>query len=71
MATATAPKAPVLGGSKKEVSLETSVFAVEVKPHLVHETVRAELNAARAGTRGAKSRGFVAGARRARAGPAQ
>ena len=63
MATATAPKAPVLGGSKKEVSLETSVFAVEVKPHLVHETVRAELNAARAGTRGAKSRGFVAGGR--------
>jgi large subunit ribosomal protein L4 len=60
---ATAPKAPVLGGSKKEVSLEASVFAAEVKPHLVHETVRAELNAARSGTRGAKSRGFVAGGR--------
>jgi large subunit ribosomal protein L4 len=29
----------------------------------VHETVRAELNAARAGTRGAKSRGLVAGGR--------
>ncbi len=53
----------MLGGSKKEVSLEPSVFAVEVKPHLVHETVRAELNAARAGTRGAKSRGLVAGGR--------
>jgi large subunit ribosomal protein L4 len=63
MATATAPKAPVLGGAKKEVSLEAAVFAVEVKPHLVHETVRAELNAARAGTRGAKSRGLVAGGR--------
>jgi large subunit ribosomal protein L4 len=68
MATATAPKAPLLsvsnvGGSKKEVSLEASVFAVEVKPHLVHETVRAELNAARAGTRAAKSRGLVAGGR--------
>jgi large subunit ribosomal protein L4 len=63
MATATAPKAPVLGGAKKEVSLEASVFAVEVKPHLVHETVRAELNAARAGTRAAKSRGLVAGGR--------
>jgi large subunit ribosomal protein L4 len=62
MATA-APKAPVLGGGKKEVSLETAVFAAEVKPHLVHETVRAELNAARAGTRGAKSRGLVAGGR--------
>jgi large subunit ribosomal protein L4 len=34
-----------------------------VKPHLVHETVRAELNAARAGTRGGKSRGLVAGGR--------
>ena len=63
MAT-TAPKAPVLGGSKaKEVSLEASVFAADLKPHLVHETVRAELNAARAGTRGGKSRGLVAGGR--------
>jgi large subunit ribosomal protein L4 len=58
-----APKAPVLGGAKKEVSLEEAVFAAEVRPHLVHETVRAELNAARAGTRGAKSRGLVAGGR--------
>lgn len=64
MAAATAPKAPVLGGAKeKQVSLEASVFAVEVKPHLVHETVRAELNAARAGTRSAKTRGLVAGGR--------
>ena len=63
MATATAPKAPVLGAAKKEVSLEASVFAVEVKPHLVHETVRAELNAARAGTRAAKNRALVAGGR--------
>ena len=48
-----APKAPVLGGSKaKEVTLEESVFGAELKPHLVHETVRAELNAARAGTQG-------------------
>jgi large subunit ribosomal protein L4 len=63
MATAT-PKAPVLGGSQaKEVALDSTVFAVELKPHLVHETVRAELNAARAGTRGAKSRGLVAGGR--------
>jgi len=36
---------------------------VEPKPHLVHEAVRAELNARRAGTRGAKSRGLVAGGR--------
>lgn len=61
---AASPKAPVLGGAKqKDVSLEASVFAVEVKPHLLHETVRAELNASRAGTRGAKSRGLVAGGR--------
>jgi len=58
-----ATKAPVIGGSKKDVSLDETVFAVELKPHLVHETVRAEMNAARAGTRGSKSRGFVAGGR--------
>ena len=61
-----APKAPVLdnaGKSAKSVSLEEAVFGIEPKPHLVRETVRAELNAARAGTRGAKSRGLVAGGR--------
>jgi large subunit ribosomal protein L4 len=57
------PKAPVLGGTKKEVSLDEAVFAAEVKPHLVHEAVRAELNAARQGTRAAKSRGMVSGGR--------
>jgi len=60
---AAAPKAPVIGGAKKELSLDPSVFAAELKTHLVHETVRAELNAARAGTRGSKSRGLVAGGR--------
>ena len=61
-----APKAPLLDGAgnkSKDVTLEESIFAAEVKPHLVHETVRAELNAARAGTRAAKSRGLVAGGR--------
>jgi large subunit ribosomal protein L4 len=58
-----APKAPVIGGSKKEVSLDETVFASELKQHLVHETVRAEMNAARAGTRGTKSRGLVSGGR--------
>jgi len=57
-----APKAPVIG-STKSVTLEEGVFAVDVKPHLVHETVVAEQNEARAGTRGAKSRGMVAGGR--------
>jgi large subunit ribosomal protein L4 len=50
-------------GSQKTVTLEEGVFAVEVKPHLVHETVVAEQNEARAGTRAAKSRGMVAGGR--------
>jgi large subunit ribosomal protein L4 len=61
-----APKAPVLdGGGKasKQVTLEDAIFGAELKPHLVHETVRAELNARRAGTRGAKSRGLVSGGR--------
>ena len=61
-----APKAPVLdstGKKSKDLTLEAAVFGVEVKPHLVHETVRAELNADRAGTRGAKTRGLVAGGR--------
>jgi large subunit ribosomal protein L4 len=58
-----APKAPVLGGPKKEVSLDEAVFGAEIKPHLVHEAVRAELNARRQGTRAAKSRGLVAGGR--------
>ena len=46
-----APKASVLGSSKT-VTLEEGVFGAEVKPHLVHETVRAEQNTARAATRG-------------------
>jgi large subunit ribosomal protein L4 len=61
-----APKASVLDGagkSSKQVTLEEGVFGVDVKPHLVHEAVRAELNARRAGTRAAKSRGLVAGGR--------
>jgi large subunit ribosomal protein L4 len=59
-----APKAPLLGASaKKDVTLEEAIFAAEVKPHVVHEAVRAELNADRRGTRAAKSRGLVAGGR--------
>jgi large subunit ribosomal protein L4 len=58
-----APKAPLLGGAKKDVSLDEAIFGADVKPHLVHEAVRAELNARRQGTRGAKSRGLVSGGR--------
>jgi large subunit ribosomal protein L4 len=55
----------VAGKASKQVALDGDVFGadVEPKPHLVHETVRAELNAQRAGTRGAKSRGLVSGGR--------
>jgi large subunit ribosomal protein L4 len=59
-------KAPVLdaaGKRTRDASLEATVFGAEVKPHLLHEAVRAELNARRAGTRAAKSRGLVAGGR--------
>ena len=55
-----APKAPVLdlsGKKAKDVTLAEVVFAAEIKPHLVHEAVRAEAAAARSGTRAAKSRG--------------
>jgi large subunit ribosomal protein L4 len=55
-------KAPVLG-SKTEVNVDEAVFGAEVKPHLVHEAVRSELNAHRQGTRAAKSRGMVSGGR--------
>ncbi len=59
-----APKAPLLGGSAaKDVALEEAIFGAEVKPHLVHETVRAELNARRAGTRAVKNRSLVSGGR--------
>ena len=58
-----APKAPLLGGAKQDVSLEESVFGAEVKPHLVHEAVRAELAADRSATRAVKTRGMVAGGR--------
>jgi len=61
-----APKVPLLDGSgkkAKDLTLDESVFGADVKPHLVHEAVRAELNASRAATRGVKSRGLVAGGR--------
>ena len=60
------PKAPVLdaeGKQTRELALDEAVFAAEVKPHLVHEAVRAEQNARRAGTSATKSRGLVSGGR--------
>jgi large subunit ribosomal protein L4 len=61
-----AVKAPLLdaaGKKSKDVTLEDAVFGAELKPHLVHEAVRAELNADRAATRGVKTRGLVSGGR--------
>jgi large subunit ribosomal protein L4 len=61
-----APKAPVLdasGKKAKDVTLAEAVFAADVKPHLVHEAVRAEAAAARSGSHAAKSRGLVSGGR--------
>jgi len=58
-------RAPLLklGKAAGEVSLSENAFAVEAKPHLLHQAARAELAAARQGTRGTKSRGLVAGGR--------
>jgi large subunit ribosomal protein L4 len=63
MASVNAPLLDATGKKSKDFELEEAIFGAEVKPHLVHEAVRAELNADRAGTRGAKSRGLVSGGR--------
>ena len=55
-------KAPLLGKAGT-VDVEDAIFGAEVKPHLVHEAVRAEQNARRAGTVATKSRGLVSGGR--------
>jgi len=55
--------APVLGSKGGTRELDDAVFAAEVKSHLVHEAVRAEANARRAGTAQTKSRGMVSGGR--------
>ena len=60
---AKAPQFDASGAKTKDVTLDDAVFAVEIKPHLVHEAVRAELNAQRAGTSATKSRGLVSGGR--------
>jgi large subunit ribosomal protein L4 len=61
-----AVNAPLLGndGKKsKDVALDEAIFGSEIKPHLVHEAVRSEQNAQRAGTSATKSRGLVSGGR--------
>jgi large subunit ribosomal protein L4 len=61
-----APKVPLLdaaGKKSKDVTLEEGVFAAEVKPHLVHEAVRAEFAEHRSGTKSVKNRSRVSGGR--------
>ena len=61
-----APKAPLIdasGKKTKDVVLADAVFSAVVKPHLVHEAVRAETAAARRGTQSTKSRALVSGGR--------
>jgi large subunit ribosomal protein L4 len=53
------PRAPRLGGGN--VTLDDAVFAVKFNGPLVHEVVRAELNALRQGTAATKTRGNVSG----------
>jgi large subunit ribosomal protein L4 len=53
-------KAPILGGSKT-VGLDDAAFGVRFNGQLVHESVRAELNARRQGTASTKTRGLVSG----------
>ena len=52
--------APILGGSKK-VKLDASAFGARWSGQLVHDSVRAELNARRQGTASSKTRGEVSG----------
>jgi large subunit ribosomal protein L4 len=53
------PRAPKLGGG--DVTLDDAAFTAKFNGPLVHETVRAELNALRQGTAATKTRGNVSG----------
>ena len=55
-----APKAQVLGQKSGKADLDAAVFGETFHMSLVHETVRAELNARRRGTSSTKTRGEVA-----------
>jgi large subunit ribosomal protein L4 len=56
------PDAPILGGPKtKKVKLDDTAFGARFNGPLVHESVRAELNARRRGTASTKTRGQVRG----------
>jgi large subunit ribosomal protein L4 len=55
-----APKAAILGQKTGKADLDAGVFGETFHMSLVHETVRAELNARRRGTSSTKTRGEVA-----------
>ncbi|MCA1690373.1 MAG: 50S ribosomal protein L4 [Actinobacteria bacterium] len=55
------PDAPVLGASARSISLDDDAFGARFNGPLVHESVRAELNARRRGTAATKTRGKVSG----------
>ena len=55
-----APKAPWLGKKQGKVDLDEAVFGERFHGPLVHEAVRAELNAQRRGTASTKTRGEIA-----------
>ncbi len=54
------PDAQILGGTKK-VGLDEAAFGARFNGQLVHDSVRAELNARRQGTASTKTRGLVRG----------
>jgi large subunit ribosomal protein L4 len=63
MAARKAPLLDAAGKKAKDVTLDDEIFGQEIKPHLLHEAVRAEAAAARSGTHATKSRGLVSGGR--------
>ena len=52
--------APILGGTTK-LKLDEAIFGEGLNKSLIHESVRAELNARRRGTAATKTRGLVSG----------
>lgn len=52
--------APILGGTTK-LKLDDAIFGEGLNKSLIHESVRAELNARRRGTAATKTRGLVSG----------
>ncbi len=52
--------APILGGSAK-LQLDGAIFSERLNRTLIHDSVRAELNARRRGTASTKTRGLVSG----------